>query len=131
MTRRSAAADRARVPWPAVVTLGVGLLCSAAGALALGRPGFVSALLATAVVVLFFWSGRIPILAAGGTGRAAALLVLLTNYVLRVLLAAVLLRAAARAGVVVPRVVGGTVVACTLAWTTALVALLIRPEGRG
>ncbi|MDP9496093.1 MAG: hypothetical protein M3P46_00160 [Actinomycetota bacterium] len=117
-----------RLPWPALVTLLVGLACGLAAASRLGRPGLVSALLAAGVVVLFFWSGRVPLIAAGSTGRAAALLVLLTNYALRVLLAAVALRLAARAGVVVPRVVGGTVVACALAWTTALVVLLLRRE---
>ena len=118
----------ARLPWPALVTLLVGLALGLAAASRLGRPGLVSALLATGVVVLFFWSGRVPLIAAGSTGRAAALLVLLTNYALRVLLAAVALRLATRAGVVVPRVVGGTVVACALAWTTVLVALLLRGE---
>ncbi len=116
---------------PPVVTAVVGLLCGAAAGLRLGVPGLVSGLLATGVVLAFFWSGRVPLLLARGSGRWAALLVLLVNYALRLLVVAVVLRLAARAGVVVPRVVGGTVVACALAWTGALVGLLLRTESTG
>lgn len=124
-----AGARLGRAASPPVVTLLVGLLCGAAAASRLGTPGLVSALLATALVVGFLWTGRVPLLLAGGSGRWAALLVLLVNYALRLLVAVVVLRAAARAGIVVPPVVGGTIVACALAWTGALVALLLRSEG--
>lgn len=111
-----------------VTTLAVGLACAVVAGLRAGWPGVVSALLATTVVALFFWSGVVPILLSRGQEDRAAmgLAVLLVNYTLRLALALLFLRAAARADLVDPRVLGVTIIFTTLTWTGTQVALLGR-----
>jgi ATP synthase protein I len=115
------------------VTLVVGLLCAVVGLLRGGQQGLVSALVGTAVVALFFASGALPLLVVRGQEDRAALGlgVLLVNYSTRLALTVLLLRAAARASLVDVRALGLTVIACTLAWSAAQVALLIRPGASG
>ena len=111
-----------------LATAAVGAACAVIGAFALGGRGALSALLATAVVLGFFWSGQLPLLVARVVPDAPglALVVLMTNYALRLLLALVLLAAAARADLVDGGAVGLTLIACALTWTTAQVARLSR-----
>lgn len=111
-----------------LVTLVVGAVCALVVAPSGGTRGAVSALLGTAVVVLFFWSGLVPLLLTRGQEDRAALglAVLLVNYTLRLALALLLLRAADTAGAVDPDVLGITIIVTTLVWTGSHVALLSR-----
>ena len=120
---------RRRVPVAPAATLVAGLGCAAVGGVQAGGRGAVSALLATAVVIGFLWSGAVPLLLARTSGGALTLLLLLLNYALRLLVALAVLRLAARAGWVLPPVLGLTVVVCALTWTGAQVVLLLRSEG--
>lgn len=115
------------------VTLAAGLACAVVAGTADGRRGWVSALLGTAVVALFFASGALPLLLVRGQEERAALGlgILLLNYSTRLALTVLLLRAAARASLVDVRALGLTVIACTLAWSAAQVALLLRPAASG
>ncbi len=121
----------ARTAVPPLATGLVGAGCAVVAGATLGRTGVVSALLATAVVLSFLWSGRVPLVIARVVPDAAGLafLVLMINYVLRLLLALVLLAAATRAGVADGGAVGLTLIACALTWTTAQVAVLTRRSG--
>ncbi len=112
-----------------LVTLVAGLVCAlVAASSGGGGRGAVSALLGTGVVVLFFWSGLVPLLLVRGQEDRAALGlgVLLVNYTLRLALALLLLRAADSAGAVDTEVLGITIIITTLVWTGAHVALLSR-----
>lgn len=114
-----------------VVTLVTGAGCAVLAGLQLGGRGVLSAALATALVIAFFWSGLVPLLLARDRQEraGAALVVLLVNYVLRLLLVLVVLRLAALGGVVDARAVGLTVIAGALAWTAAQAVTLIRRGG--
>ena len=111
-----------------LVTLVAGVACAAVAGVALGWLGVRSALLATALVASFFWSGLVPLLLARLSERAAALsmIVLLTNYALRLVLALVVLAAATRSGWVDGGAAGLTLIACSLSWVGTQVALLGR-----
>jgi uncharacterized membrane protein len=111
-----------------LTTLVAGSVCAAVAGLRTGEEGLVSALLGTALVCLFFWTGLLPILLTRGQeGRAAlGLAVLLVNYTLRLALALLALRAAEHASLVDTRVLGVTVIVATLVWTSTQVALLGR-----
>lgn len=111
-----------------LATLVAGAVCAAVAAVQLGGRGVLSALLATAVVAGFFWSGLLPLLLAGDREEraGAALVVLLVNYALRLVLVLLVLGAAARAGAVDDAAVGLTVVVCALVWTGTQAALLAR-----
>ena len=114
------------------VTALVGAACAVVGGIAIGARGVVSALVAVGVVVLFFWSGLVPLVFARVSGNAGlSFIVLMTNYALRLVLALVALAAATRAGLVDGAAVGLTLIACTLTWTGAQVALLSRSGGTG
>lgn len=125
-----AATSRGFVGAP-LLTLLAGAVCTAVAGAQLGSRGVVSALLGTGVVVLFFWSGVLPILLSRGQEEKAALglAVLLVNYTLRLALAVVLLRVADGAGQVHARTLGLTIIVCTVVWTGTQVALLSRSEG--
>ncbi len=120
---------RRRVPAAPAATLSVGLACAGAAGVQVGSRGAVSALLATAVVIGFLWSGALPLLVLRGSAGGSGLLLLLLNYALRLVLALAVLRVSVRAGWVLPPVLGLTVVACALTWTTAQVVLLSRSGG--
>ena len=111
-----------------LTTLVAGLSCAALAGLQLGERGAVSALLGTAVVALFFWSGVVPILLSRGQEDKAALglAVLLVNYTLRLALALLLLRATDGADLVHPRTLGLTIIVTTAVWTLTQVVLVGR-----
>jgi ATP synthase protein I len=113
-----------------LLTLLAGAVCAAVAGAQLGSRGVVSALLGTAVVVLFFWSGVLPILLSRGQEDKAALglAVLLVSYTLRLALALLLLRLADRAGQVDGGAIGLTIIVCTVVWTSTQVALLSRSQ---
>ena len=110
----------------ALVTSAVGLAGTAVAAAASGSDGVWSALLGLALVLGFMSAGSLPFVIAGDTkqGRGGvAFVVLGLTYALRLVLALVLLKVAARSHVLDGRVIGLTVIACALAWTSTHVAL--------
>lgn len=113
------------------LTLLAGAVCAVVAGAQLGIRGVVSAVIGTAVVVLFFWSGVLPILLSRGQEDKAALglAVLLVNYTLRLALALIMLRLADRAGQVDGGAIGLTIIVCTVVWTATQVALLSRSQG--
>ena len=105
-----------------------GALSAAVGVL-LARDGApLGAAVATVVVLLFFWTGALPVLLVGGeTSRAAlGLLVLLMTYALRLLAVLLVLAVAEASGAVDARWLAGTLIALALVWTATSVALVGR-----
>jgi len=118
---------RARAVAAPLATLAAGTVCAVVAGAQLGSRGVLSAVLATAVVACFFWSGLVPLLVAQGQqGKAFGLVVLLLNYVLRLVLVLVVLRVAAGVGAVDAGAVGLSVVVCALVWSSAQAVLLAR-----
>lgn len=109
-------------------TLAVGGVCAVVAGVQAGERGVVSALVGTAAVALFFWSGVLPLLLTRGQEDRAALglAVLLVNYTLRLAVALLLLRGAESADLVDGRVLGITIILATVTWTATQVALLTR-----
>ena len=110
----------------ALVTSLVGLSCTAVAWAASGTDGLWSALLGVALVLGFMSAGSLPFVVAGDTkqGRGgAAFLVLGLTYALRLVVALVLLKLAARSHVLDRQVIGLTVIAGAVAWTTTHVVL--------
>lgn len=99
----------------------VGLLSGREGA----APG---ALVATVVVLVFFWTGALPVLMVGGeTSRAAiGLFILLMTYALRLVGVLLVLALAEASGSVDSRWLALTLIALTLVWTGTQVALVKR-----
>ncbi len=114
-----------------LLTLLAGAVCAVVAGVQLGDRGVVSALIGTAVVVLFFWSGVLPILLSRGQEDKAALglAVLLVNYTLRLALALLMLRIADSEDLVDGTAIGLSIIVCTVVWTGTQVALLSRSEG--
>jgi hypothetical protein len=114
-----------------VACLLAGAVSAVLGA-ALGRDGAaVGALISTALVLVFFTAGALPVLLVGGDTSRAGLgfLILQMTYLLRlVLLLGVLGVAEASGAVDIPWLVG-TLIVLTLVWTTTRVALLSRSPG--
>ena len=108
-------------------TLVVGLLSSVVGWLASGTDGLLSGLLATVLVVAFFWSGLIPFQVIRGLESRAGigLGVLLLTYTLRLALVLLVLRMAGRADVIDGRWLGVTVIGCALTWTAVHVVVAV------
>ncbi len=113
----------------APLAVAAGGAVSAVAAVATGNvDGILAALAATVVVVAFFWTGAIPVLLVGGDTSRAGLgfLVLMTTYVLRLVTAFAVVAVAAATTVVDRRWMAVTIIALTLVWTSAQVALLGR-----
>lgn len=91
-----------------------------------GAP--LAALVATVVVLLFFWTGAIPLLLVGGDASRAGigLLVLLMTYGLRLVALLVALTLAIRSGAADTQWLARTVIACTLVWVGTAAALVGR-----
>jgi ATP synthase protein I len=121
-------ADGSRLATP--VTAVVGAACAVAAGLSAGRPGVYGALVATAVVVGFFWFGLLPLLVVRGeqAGPAFGLGVLLLTYTFRLAAALLVLRLLTRSGTVDRHWLGLTVIACALAWSGTHVALVRRTQ---
>ena len=113
----------------ALATLAAGAVLALVAALADGGSAALSALLGAALVAAFFWTGRAPLAVLQPGGPAGlALVVLLVNYALRLLVVVVVLRLAARAELLDSRWVALSVIACTLVWTSAQVAGVLRSK---
>lgn len=100
-------------------TFVVGAVSTIAAWFAVGPGGAVSAALATAIVVGFFWSGTIPVVLTDGArlGPAAGLALLLLTYTLRLAVVALALQVLSRSELVDPRWLGGAMIVCALTWT--------------
>jgi hypothetical protein len=123
-----AGAERGHVTRPQVVarwsTVTIGALCSIVAWFAVGADGAVSAVIATVIVVGFFWSGTIPVVLTDRArlGPAGGLAVLLLTYTLRLAVVLLVLRLLSRAEIVDRGWLGGTIIACALTWTAVHVA---------
>lgn len=105
-----------------LATVLTGGACAVAAAAVAGRAGLLAALVGTALVLAFLWSGILPLLVAGrgappARGAATGLLVL--TYTLRLALALVVLRLAAGSQALAARPLGLTVIATAAAWVAA------------
>jgi hypothetical protein len=111
-----------------MTTLAAGLLSAGAGLLAGVDGAAPGALLASVLVLLFFWIGAVPVLLVGGNVSLAGpgFLLLMLTYVLRLVGLAVVLTAASRSGAVDRPWLAGTLIGCTLVWVATQVALVGR-----
>ena len=109
-------------------TFVAGLLCSALAWVAAGPEGLVSGLLATLLVVAFFWSGLVPLYVTRALEAkvGVGLGVLLLTYTLRIALIVLVLRLAVRSESLDGRWLGVTLIACALTWTAVHVAVVVR-----
>ena len=101
-----------------VVSAGIGLGVDREGAVLAG-------LLAGVLVVLFFWTGALPLLLVGGDLSLAGIgfLMLIMTYALRLVGLAVALALAARSDAVDVRWLAFTLMACALVWVITQAAL--------
>lgn len=116
-------------PRAAPVACLLGGVVSALVGVAVGRDGAVlGALVATAIVLVFFWTGALPVLMVGGqTSRAAiGLLILLMTYALRLVAVLLVLALAEASQAVDASWAGVTLIVLTLVWTGTQVALVKR-----
>jgi hypothetical protein len=118
---------------PVLPTLVAGLAGTGVAALAGPEGGAAGVAVATAVVLLFFAGGKVPLLLVDGQPDRAGVgfLVLMMTYALRLVGLLVVLTAAARSGLVDTRLTAVSVIVLTLVWTTAAVGSVLRhPGGR-
>lgn len=127
--RRRGLLHRVDGPRAAPVTvLLAGVVSAVLGAVD-GREGApLGALLAVVVVLLFFWSGALPLLLVGGNTALAGLgfLLLLMTYALRLAGVVLVLALANRSEAVDARWLALTVIACSLVWVVTQAALVGR-----
>jgi ATP synthase protein I len=113
-----------------VVTLAVSTAVAVAGALAVGTPALLGAVIGTAMVCLFFGGGAIVLDAVAALAPAASLMVALLTYTLQVVLVGAVFVGLRRSGLleqaIDPRWLGGTVIAATLIWLTVQVVASLR-----
>jgi len=111
-----------------VATALAGALSAVGGRLSGVEDAALSALLATVVTLLFFWTGALPLLLVGGNLSLAGVgfILLLMTYALRLFALLVVLSAARSSGAVDIRWLAITVIACTLVWVGTQVALVGR-----
>lgn len=111
-------------------TFAAGLLVVAAAALLSGLPAALGAGIGMSMVCLFFATGAVVLAVVGRLAPSASLLVALLTYTLKVVLIGLvfvsLRSSGALAGAVDARWLAGTVVGCTLTWTTVQVVYTMR-----
>ena len=113
-------------PRAAPVTTVLAGAVSAGIGLGVDREGAVLAgLLAGVLVVLFFWTGALPLLLVGGDLSLAGIgfLMLMMTYALRLVGLAVALAVASRSDAVDVRWLAFTLMACALVWVITQAAL--------
>lgn len=111
-----------------VTTLLAGGVAALVG-LGLGRDGAVAgALTAAVLVMLFFWTGALPLLMVGGQLSLAGVgfVMLMMTYALRLVGLAVVLALAARSDAVDVRWLALTLIVCSLVWVITQAALVGR-----
>ena len=129
MSRLGSALRRADGPRAAPVTTALaGVVSAVVGAAAGVEGAWPAALLAAALVLLFFWIGALPLLLVGGDLSLAGIgfLMLMMTYVLRLVGLALVLGLASRSDAVDARWLALTVVVCALVWVGTQVALVGR-----
>jgi hypothetical protein len=111
-----------------LTTLAAGLLSAIAGLLAGVQGAPLGAVLASVLVLAFFWIGALPLLLVGGNVSLAGpgFLLLMTTYALRLVGLLVILTVASRSGAVDRPWLAGTLIGCTLVWVLTQVALVGR-----
>ncbi len=111
-----------------VTTAAAGVVSAVAGPAAGVEGAWPAALLAAALVVVFFWAGALPLLLVGGDLSLAGVgfLMLMMTYVLRLVGLALVLALASRSDAVDARWLALTVIACALVWVVTQVALVGR-----
>ena len=111
-----------------LTTLAAGGVSALAGLRAGVDGAPLGALLASVLVLLFFWIGAVPLLLVGGNLSLAGpgFLLLMMTYVMRLIGLAVVLTLAGRSEAVDREWLAGTLIACTLVWIVTQVALLGR-----
>ena len=117
------------VRWAPPLALVVGGAVSATWGALTGVPGApLGAALGALVVLVFFWTGAVPLLLVGGELSRAGLgfVVLLMTYALRLVALLVVLTVVSRSGAADVRWLALTVIALTLVWVGAQVALVGR-----
>ena len=111
-----------------VTTLAAGVLSAGLG-LAIERDGAVAgALIAAVLVILFFWTGALPLLLVGGDLSMAGIgfVILMMTYALRLVGLAVALALAARSDAVDERWLALTLIVCALVWVITQAGLVGR-----
>ena len=111
-----------------VTTLAAGVLSAGLG-LALDRDGAAAgAVIAAVLVILFFWTGALPLLLVGGDLSLAGIgfVMLMMTYALRLVGLAVALAVAARSDAVDERWLAGTLIVCALVWVITQAGLVGR-----
>ena len=111
-----------------VATLAAGVLSAGLG-LVLERDGAVAgALIAAVLVILFFWTGALPLLLVGGDLSMAGIgfVILMMTYALRLVGLAVALALAARSDAVDERWLALTLIGCALVWVITQAGLVGR-----
>lgn len=111
-----------------VTTLASGVLSAGLG-LVVGRDGAVAgALIAAVLVILFFWTGALPLLLVGGDLSLAGIgfVMLMMTYALRLVGLAVALALAARSDAVDERWLALTLIVCALVWVITQAGLVGR-----
>ncbi len=113
-----------------LAALVVGLAAVLLAALVSGTSGALGAGIAVAMVCLFFALGAAVLIVATRLAPAVSLLVALLTYTLKVALIGLVFLALASSGAqdgsVDGRWLGGTVIACTLAWMTTQIVFTMR-----
>lgn len=111
-----------------VTTVLAGAVSAVVGSLAGVQGAWLAALLAAALVLVFFWAGALPLLLVGGDLSLAGIgfLMLMMTYLLRLAGLALVLAAASRSDAVDARWLAGTVITCALVWVGTQVALVGR-----
>lgn len=121
-----------RARW-ASLTVGIG--CTGAAWTSAGTEGLAAGVIATALVVGFFWSGMIPLLIVRGrdASAVAGLGIVLITYSLRLAVVLLVLGLSRSWDFADGFWIGVTIIACALTWITVQVVSTMRrqqPETR-
>ena len=100
-----------------LITLGVGVVAAVISTIAYGGQGLVGAVLATAIVVIFFSAGQLVLGRVIAANPQMALTAALMIYLVKIGILLGLLIVLSGATFFNPKAFGLTIVACTIAWT--------------
>jgi len=122
--------ERTPVRAALLAALAVGLAAVLLAAIVSGTPSALGAGIGVVMVCLFFALGAAVLIVVTSLAPAASLLVALLTYTFKALLIGLVFLALASSGAldgpVDARWLGGTVIACTLAWTTTQIVFTMR-----
>ena len=111
-----------------LVTALVGAIGIGIGAMAFGGPGVIGGIFATVLVIVFFSVGQFVLGSVLRTNPQMAMTVALTIYLVKIGVLFVLIIAFAETTLFNTQVFAGTIVAFTIAWTTAEVWVFARTK---